>query len=352
MTMKAEMEAIAAASTTKPPRLRRRTVRLDNGHRVGLSLCGEGVPLVMVHGIIAEGMLYARTLRRLAGMGFRVIAVDSAGHGRTDGLGASGYRWRSYVELHREVLDHLGIRRAVFMGHSMGGRIVVDLAAAEPERALAVLPVGAAVGGRWDQFTAAAHFTPGLFPLGIGLLAADTAMSVVRGRRQMGSVARLATPSLADRARSLPALPGAFWATLHNQGSAKRLRALADAGVPVFMLHGARDLVIWYPFARDAAKAADAMLVRVEEGRHSWLLENADTLPAIVRSLLDGPLGVALDRCNESIASLYGPEAIALTLDRPRSKPYEITAGHRWRVDALPADRRRLPSTEEAARPH
>src|SRR3546814_20468527 len=76
------MRALADAVETKPPRLRRREVILADGHRVGLSMCGEGVPLVVVHGIMAEGMLYARTLRRIAGLGFRVIAVDSAGHGR------------------------------------------------------------------------------------------------------------------------------------------------------------------------------------------------------------------------------------------------------------------------------
>lgn len=333
MSLRNDMEAIGASVTTKPPRLRRRTIQLDHGHRVGLSLCGEGVPLVMVHGIIAEGMLYARTLRRLAGMGFRVIAVDSAGHGRTDGLGLSGYRWRSYVDLHRQVLDHLGIRRAVFMGHSMGGRVVVDLAAAEPDRALAVLPIDAAIGLGWDRFTAAARFTPGLVPFGLGLLVADTACSVIRGRREMGSIARLGAPSLADRLRSVPSMPGAFWALIHDQGSSTRLRTLADAGVPVFILHGDRDLAIWFRFARDAASAADAMLVRIEAGGHSWLLESADSLPAIVGSLLDGRLGAALDRRGERIFDLYGPEALALTLDRPRSKPYELIPGHHWRVD-------------------
>ena len=146
MGIRAQMETIATATTSMPPRLKRRTIRLDDGHRVGLAICGEGVPLVMVHGIIAEGMLYARTLRRLAGMGFRVIAVDSAGHGRTDGLGRRGWDWSNYIELHERVMDHLGIERAVLMGHSMGGRVVVDLASRQPERAIAVIPINAAIG--------------------------------------------------------------------------------------------------------------------------------------------------------------------------------------------------------------
>lgn len=335
MGIRTEMETIAAETTSKPPRLRRRTIVLDDGHRVGLSICGEGVPLVMVHGIIAEGMLYARTLRRFAGMGFRVIAVDSAGHGRTDGLGRRGWRWSNYVDLHERVLDHLGIERAVLMGHSMGGRIVVDLAARRPERAIAVIPINAAIGRGWDTMTSMARFVPGLAPLGIGLLVADTMSSAVRGRREMGSIARLAAPSLANRLRSLPSMPGAVFATATDQGSDALLRRLGEHEVPVVVIHGDHDLTIWYPFAQDAARAANGTMIRVERARHSWLLENADSLPSMVGALLDGPLAPALDAAAASIDDLYGPESLARTLDRPRSKPYQLDPGHDWRMVPL-----------------
>lgn len=335
MGIRAQMDTIAAATTSKPPRLKRRTIRLDDGHRVGLSICGEGVPLVMVHGIIAEGMLYARTLRRLAGMGFRVIAVDSAGHGRTDGLGRRGWDWSNYIDLHERVLDHLGIERAVFMGHSMGGRVVVDLASRQPERAIAVIPINAAIGRGWDKMTSLARFVPGLFPLGVGLLVTDTLSSAVRGRKQMGSIARLAAPSLLDRVRALPSMPAALWATAFDQGSDDMLRTLAEHQVPVVVVHGDHDLTIWYPFARDAARSANGTMIRVEGGLHSWLLENADSLPSMIGALLDGPLSDALDAAAGDIDELYGPEALALTLDRPTSKPYQLEPGHDWRLDPV-----------------
>ncbi|HVX17465.1 MAG TPA: alpha/beta fold hydrolase [Acidimicrobiales bacterium] len=286
----------------------------------------------MVHGIIAEGMLYARTLRRLAGMGFRVIAIDSAGHGRSASLGASAWSWDAYVDLHRRVLDELGVRRAVLLGHSMGGRIVVDLASRDPDRALAVIPVDAAIGQSFDAMTRAIRYAPPLVPFGLGLLVADTLMSGVRGRRQMGSIARLAAPSLGDRLRSLPALVPAFAATLQPRSSTAMLHRLAADAVPVVVIHGDRDLVTWFASGRSAARAANGTLVRVERGGHSWLLEDADTLPAIVGSLLDGPLAAALPD-GVSISDLYGPEALALTLDRPMSEPYRLRAGHAWRLE-------------------
>jgi pimeloyl-ACP methyl ester carboxylesterase len=329
------MRELGCAVDTKPPRLRRREIVLPDGHRVGLSVCGEGVPLVVVHGIMAEGMLYARTLRRIAGLGFRVIAVDSAGHGRTAPLGAGGFRWRSYVDLHRRVLDHLGIEQAVLLGHSMGGRIVVDVAAAEPDRALAVVPVNAAIGGGFDRFTRLGRYVPGLLPLGIGLLGADIASTLVRTRRDAGALARLAAPSLGDRLRALPSLPAAFVATIGDQGSDERLRALREAGVPVIVVHSDRDLAIWYPFARGAAAAAGATLVTVNGGGHSWVLEDPDSLPAMLAELLDGPLGDAVDtRTRGGIDDMLTPGSLARVLDRPRSRPYRLQPRHRWQVEA------------------
>src|SRR3546814_17867727 len=96
---------------------------------------------------MAEGMLYARTLRRIAGLGFRVIAVDSAGHGRTAPLGRGGFRFGSYVDLHRRVLEHLGIEQALMVGKSLGGRSVVVLAAAETDRAAGGIRVTTTIGG-------------------------------------------------------------------------------------------------------------------------------------------------------------------------------------------------------------
>jgi hypothetical protein len=48
--------------------------------------------------------------------------------------------------------------------------------------------------------------------------------------------------------------------------------------------------------ARDAARRTGGELVVVHGATHSWLLQDPETLPAIVRELLDGDLGAARDR--------------------------------------------------------
>jgi pimeloyl-ACP methyl ester carboxylesterase len=150
----------------------------------------------------------------------------------------------------------------------------------------------------------------------------------------MGALARLAAPTLRDRVGSLPALVPALVATLRPRSSTEMLRRLAESGTTVVVIHGDRDLVTWFSAGRAAAEAANGSLVRVDGGRHSWLLEDADTLPAIIRSLLDGPLAAPLSVAGP-LEDVYEPEALALTLDRPRSRPYELRAGHPWRLESV-----------------
>ena len=82
---------------------------------------GEGVPLVVVHGFSAEGFLYAQSLSRLVKMGFRVIAIDTAGHGATQGLPLSGQNLNDYADLLGRVIDELG-HRAVHRRRALDGR--------------------------------------------------------------------------------------------------------------------------------------------------------------------------------------------------------------------------------------
>ena len=91
------------------------------------SRCAARGPLVLVHGFSAEGMLYAQSLWRLVDMGFKVVAIDTAGHGGTQGLPTGGGDFAAYSALLGRVLDALGIQQAVLAGHSMGGRLVTQL---------------------------------------------------------------------------------------------------------------------------------------------------------------------------------------------------------------------------------
>src|SRR3954464_6226775 len=128
------------------PRLPRHTFMLSDGHRIGLAVCGRGVPLVVVHGFTAEGFLYAQTLHRLVNKGFKVIAIDMAGHGGTQGLPSNAAHLGDYARLMGRAIEELGIKKAVLAGPSMGGRVVAQLAARQPDKVIAALLIDAIVG--------------------------------------------------------------------------------------------------------------------------------------------------------------------------------------------------------------
>ncbi|HEY5156184.1 MAG TPA: alpha/beta fold hydrolase, partial [Acidimicrobiales bacterium] len=187
--------AIDAAGLARAavPRVARHSFTLADGHRVGLTVSGHGVPLVVVHGFTAEGFLYAQTLSRLVAKGFKVVAVDMAGHGGTQGLPLSGGHLGDYAHLMGRVVEELGIRKAVLAGHSMGGRVAAQLAAQRPDHTVAVLLIDAIVGDQWDLLVNIFRFNPLLLaPMGAALaLDSIFTMPVIHDPRQAVKLGKL-----------------------------------------------------------------------------------------------------------------------------------------------------------------
>lgn len=278
------------------PRLARHQITLSDGHEVGLAVCGRGVPLVLVHGFTAEGMLYAQTLSRLVGAGFRVIAIDTAGHGGTLGLPTTGASMEDYTRLLARVLDELGIRRAVLAGHSMGGRLVTELAAQEPERAIGVVLIDAIVGDTWDRMVDLFRVSPPLLA-GVGaVLVADSVTTVpfLREPRQAAKLARLYAPVLAGHARRPWRMLAPAVSILRSQGTGWMLDRIATNGIPLVVIHGERDVAVPLATARDAATRGQGTLVTLQKAGHSWLLRDPNALPAILDHLLTAPVGHAI----------------------------------------------------------
>lgn len=105
---------------------------------------GTGSPIVLVHGLGLSADLWVRNAPILACEGFRVVAPDFPGFGRTRGpvagldvLAQADALWRWAVAL--------GIGPAVFVGHSLSCQTILQLAAEHPE-AVAGLVLGAPTG--------------------------------------------------------------------------------------------------------------------------------------------------------------------------------------------------------------
>ena len=93
-----------------------------------------GLPIVLVHGAGCnlEDMRLALG-ERLAAR-HRVILVDRAGLGWSERQGRRGSSPAYQAAILRDVLDRLGIERAVVVGHSWGGALATTFALDHPER--------------------------------------------------------------------------------------------------------------------------------------------------------------------------------------------------------------------------
>ena len=89
-------------------------------------------PVVALHGIGGFGRRFRKLAEeRLAGR-FRVVAPDLRGHGSSSW--EPPWTIATHVADVLETIDAAGVERARFVGHSYGGRLILELAALEPKR--------------------------------------------------------------------------------------------------------------------------------------------------------------------------------------------------------------------------
>ena len=118
-----------------------------DGTRIAYRVHGQGpAAVVLVHGWMTSGAVFAELLASWRPEGVRVIVPDLRGTGASEPA-RSGYALERYGQDVLAVLDAEQVGRAVLVGHSMGGQIAQLLAVTSPERVaglVGVLPVPAA----------------------------------------------------------------------------------------------------------------------------------------------------------------------------------------------------------------
>ncbi|RAI57908.1 alpha/beta fold hydrolase [Roseicella frigidaeris] len=81
---------------------------------------GSGQPIVFSHGWPLSGDDWDAQMLFFLGQGYRVIAHDRRGHGRSSQV-AEGHDMDHYADDLKAVTEHLGLRDAIHIGHSTGG---------------------------------------------------------------------------------------------------------------------------------------------------------------------------------------------------------------------------------------
>jgi haloalkane dehalogenase len=134
---------------------------------------GEGAPVLMLHGEPTWSFLYRKMIPVFAAAGFRALAPDLVGFGRSDKPAAVGdYSYAAHVSWTRTWIEALDLREITLVCQDWGSLIGLRLAAEHPDRfsrivvANGFLPVAdrpAPLAFRlWRAF---ARYTP-VFPAG------------------------------------------------------------------------------------------------------------------------------------------------------------------------------------------
>ena len=197
---------------------------------------GEGDAILLLHGFAADrktNWQLTGWYKLLQGAGFRVIAADARGHGRSDKpTEPEAYAPDGIAGDAIRLMDHLNIERADFFGYSMGGRNVAWLLTEHAERMRSAVIAGAGINvlpiddaKEWEErgykLTADNEKTDSL--------AVPAMTPLYRGATRLGGIAGSLSACLLG---SFPNLPVA---------------AFSAVDVPTLVIAGSRDTVAGSP---------------------------------------------------------------------------------------------------------
>lgn len=92
---------------------------------------GNNLPIVLLHGLTANGACWTPLARALEA-DYDVIMPDARGHGKSD-VPDYGYRYRDHANDIAGLVQALGLRSPILLGHSMGGMTAAVVASENPK---------------------------------------------------------------------------------------------------------------------------------------------------------------------------------------------------------------------------
>ena len=98
---------------------------------VTFSDTGKGKVVVLLHGFLGSHLIWKNTIDYLSSS-YRVIAIDLPGHGKTDCFGYV-HTMELMAKCVKSVMDGLGLKKYILVGHSMGGYVALAFADLFPD---------------------------------------------------------------------------------------------------------------------------------------------------------------------------------------------------------------------------
>jgi 2-hydroxy-6-oxonona-2,4-dienedioate hydrolase len=225
---------------------------------------GEGPVVVLLHGLGLSADYWWRNGPWLAASGYRVLAPDLPGFGRTEGP-PDGLSVGEQTRSLRRWAEAMELGRAVYVGHSLSCQTVLRLGAEDPERVAGL--VLAAPSGDPRRFR--------LVREAIGLL-----RDAPRESWRMKMIVAQAY---------LRAGPVRTWKTWLEAAADDALETAERVRVPGVVVMGRRDPVVRPAFAEALAeRLGGAGVAWIEGGAHAVIHDTAEAFNEVVLGFLGG----------------------------------------------------------------
>jgi haloalkane dehalogenase len=210
---------------------------------------GDGPPVIFVHGEPTWSFLWRRVIAPVRDAGFRCVAPDLVGFGRSDKpTDVAFYTYDRHVAFTASLLEDLDVRGATIVVHDWGGPIGLRLAVEHPQRIerLVILDTGLFTGHQkmTEAWTAFRDFVARTEDLPVGMLVRRACHTDPGDEVTAAYDAPYPSPASKAGARAFPLLiprapeePGAA-------AGQRVLEALREDGRPTLMLWADSDPVL------------------------------------------------------------------------------------------------------------
>lgn len=246
-----------------------------DGLRTFYEEAGDGPPVVCFHAACQDTLMYRHVLDGLSDA-YRVIAVDAPGHAKTlEPEGGPFNHITRHAEFEERVMEVLGLERPAIIGCSMGGNLVLELAARRPGYYSAVISAEGA------------DFTPTVAQLTLDMLLLN-GQHIVECWSQ--SLTGRRTPP--DRAREVVwqikrATPEAMAGDLVGYAGFDKREEMASVTSPVLLLRGDADWLVSQAQVEATASRLRRSEIAVLAGTgHYPMVENPFEFTETVRDFL------------------------------------------------------------------
>jgi len=235
------------------------TLTTKDGTTIFFKAWGEGPTVVFSHAWALSADEWDPQMLFLIQHGYRVIAHDRRGHGRS-GQPSQGYNMDIFADDLSEVVESLGVQNAVFVGHSMGGGEVVRYLArhgsSKASKAVLISSVPPLMLNRPGNATSTSMEVFDHYRLGVALNRSqayqDTATAFYGYDRPGASISE----GLRDKfwQQAIVGSAKAHYDSVKAFSETDFTADLKGLSIPVLFMHGDADLLV--PMADSSVRAA------------------------------------------------------------------------------------------------